>query len=204
MEHDHKYNSYYVCEYCGMVDYTTLASLATTEESNAAGSFGQTADWWQSPSAYLTKSGDFLLKFTFSCGTCNGNTAAFEMLLSDTTDWNDGYFDYNPNDGNIWGGIVNATQNIGLDATKAPATYKTTEDGAKPAYGTDVTYVVYAYRIGANFVMSYQMLKAEQIVYTLTLVSENFATGDIQVHISGYNTGMTDFKAYTGTISAKA
>ncbi len=199
--HDHSYDSNYVCEVCGAVDNAALDALATADKGNVTGGFG-TGDWWNSPSADVTVSGDFLVKFTFACGTSELHTAAFEMLLSDITGWNDGYFDFNPNDGNIWGGIVNATQNDKVAAGTSQATYTKKEIGTKPAVGNDVTYVVYAYRIGSNFVMSYQILKAGTTAYTLTLVSNNFATGELKIHISGLTAGMTDLKAFTGTITA--
>ena len=200
MQHEHSYNANYICEQCGMVDVNSLAALATEDKGDVTGAFGTGAWWGGASSNVVTEEGNFLLKFTFGCGTCNGHTGVFEMQLVTAGNYGDGYFDFNPNDDSaaaIWGGTVNAD-------SAAHATYTITKDGTKPAYGEDVTYVVYAYRIDTTFVVCYQILKAESVVWTAVIASSDFPTGALNVKINGYTAGMTNLKAYSGTITAKA
>ena len=185
---NHVYTENYVCQYCGLVNVAAIAAFATTEKTEITGNFGA-ANWWNGGTTYLTLSGDFIIKFTFDQGTVAADpTAVFEMKNPSEED----YFDYNPNDGNLWGNLTTATGVVN----------KTYYNGTKPASFAGASYEVYGYRMGSTFVMSYQVKQAGSVVWSITVVSTGFTTIDLNVHMNGYTEGMTNITCHTGTMTS--
>ncbi len=195
MEHDHKYNSYYVCEYCGIADNASIAAMTVTDANIAMGSFG-TGGWWSSASEDITTSvGNFLAKITFSQGTSEGITGAAEVIYTNAEGHGDGYLTYNPNDSGHWGGMITEGENA------AKATLY--EFGTKPSTLTNVTYEVYVWRIGTTMVVDYRVLDSNTLAWEQVIVVEGVETQALKIHINGFTVGYTNLKAYTGTITAK-
>ncbi len=196
--HTHEYTAYYVCKYCGNVELTSLEAVETTDANIPTTDFG-VGDWWgnNANTKVSASSGNFFYKFTFGCGTCNGHTGVLEALLDAPGDYGNGYFDFRADNETIWGGAVEATSTAHSD-TPILKTF-----GTQPEYAEDVTYVVYAYRIDTTFVVCYQILKTSTVQWTGVVVVTNFPTGSLRIGIGGYTSGMTNLKAYSGTLAAK-
>ena len=162
------------CEVCGMVDRTALdaAAASSVQPEDANGS--------------VTVSEDFAVKATFTLSeTATSSELFVEFQEKDVNN----YFDYNFADLNFWGTL-----------SDQPFRYVS---GALPAGVARGTFTVYAYRIGSTLYLFLEYTPAgeEQAQFAMSLVQENFYTGEGVFRIAGGHSALEGLDVRAGTLA---
>ena len=169
-----EYGADHFCDVCGAVDRAALdaAASAAATTADANGS--------------VTVSGDFAVKATFTLG----ETATSSELFLEFQEANAAqYFDYNFADLNFWGTL-----------SDQPFRYVS---GALPAGVARGTFTVYAYRIGSTLYLFLEYTPAgeEQAQFAMSLVQENFYTGEGVFRIAGGHSALEGLDVRAGTLA---
>lgn len=194
----HRYAEH-VCTVCKKVDKASLDGIATQKAESYDTYIPEVDEWFKHPAPTIAVSGDFTVKFTYNQGTLAGPTTVIELFDNaekNLTGQNEpNYFDANPNDQNVWGSI----SDIGYFTIKKHATGLQGNIVANAG----ISVSIYVWRIGRNLYAYYEAVGAQSEVLYSWLVTEEIPEyydnifDDLNVRLTGYCMGATDWKAYT-------